>query len=198
MPAVSSLCSHIAQSDDQDSNDIPKAFKSTRVRGGKKPDKGKQKQPPPPPQEHEDEGYEEANNYNHNNNIEVTDHTEAIKVATLDGDYIGAPNPEEEANKIITEVNIIIVQVIVTIPEEVTITTITVNIMAEVTGENPEIITEVEAEGIAVSIEVIVTTNITHIMLMMTTTRWNIMAHLAHIAEDTITHLNIVSRVNMT
>ena len=80
----------------------------------------------------------------------------AIKVATLDGDYKGAPNPEEEANKIITWVNIIIVEVIVTIPEKVTITKIKLNIMADVTGEDPEIITEVEAESIAVSMEIIV------------------------------------------
>ena len=69
---VPSLYSHIAQSQDQDSDNIPKLFKSTKGRGGKKSGKGKQKsqqqpQPPPPPQE-EEEHYEEINNYYHNEN----------------------------------------------------------------------------------------------------------------------------------
>ena len=68
--AVPSLYSHIAQSQDQDSDNIPKPFKSTKGRGGKKSGKGKQKsqqqpQPPPPPPE-EEEHYEETNNYYHN------------------------------------------------------------------------------------------------------------------------------------
>ena len=40
---VSGLYSHIAQSQDQDSDNIPKPFKSTKDRGGKKSGKGKQK-----------------------------------------------------------------------------------------------------------------------------------------------------------
>ena len=39
--AVPSLYSHIAQSQDQDSDNIPKLFKSTKGRGGKKSGKGK-------------------------------------------------------------------------------------------------------------------------------------------------------------
>ena len=70
--AVPSLYSHIAQSQDQDSDYIPKPFKSTKGRGGKKSGKGKQKsqqqpQPPPPPPE-EEEHNEETNNYYHNEN----------------------------------------------------------------------------------------------------------------------------------
>ena len=70
--AVSGLYSHIAQSQDQDSDNIPKPFKRTKGRGGKKSGKGKQKsqqqpQPPPPPPE-EEEHYKEANNYYHNEN----------------------------------------------------------------------------------------------------------------------------------
>ena len=70
--AVSSLYSHIAQSQDQDSDSIPKLFKSTKGKGGKKSGKGKTKpqqqpQPPPPPPE-EEEPYEETNNYYHNEN----------------------------------------------------------------------------------------------------------------------------------
>ena len=50
--AVPSLYSHIVQSQDQDSKNIPKLFKSTKGRGGKKSGKDKQKsqqQPQPPP-----------------------------------------------------------------------------------------------------------------------------------------------------
>ena len=70
--AVPSLYSHIAQSQDQDSENIPKLFKSTKGRREKKSGKGKQKsqqqpQPPPPPPE-EEEHYEEINNYYHNEN----------------------------------------------------------------------------------------------------------------------------------
>ena len=68
--AVPSLYSHIAQSQDQDFDNILKLFKCTKGRGGKKSGKGKQKsqqqpQPPPPPPE-EEEHYEEKNNYYNN------------------------------------------------------------------------------------------------------------------------------------
>ena len=69
--AVPSLYSHIAQSQDQDSNNIPKLFKRTKGRGGKKSGKGKQKsqqQPQPPPPPEEEEHYEETNNYYYNEN----------------------------------------------------------------------------------------------------------------------------------
>ena len=61
--AVPGLYSHIAQSQDQDSDNIPKPFKSTKGRGGKKSGKGKQKsqqqpQPPPPPPEEEEHNEE--------------------------------------------------------------------------------------------------------------------------------------------
>ena len=45
--AVPGLYSYIAQSDDYDVNDIPKPFKSTKGRGGKKSGKGKQQQQQP-------------------------------------------------------------------------------------------------------------------------------------------------------
>ena len=70
--AVPGLYSHIAQSQEQDSANIPKPFKSTRGRGGKKSSKGKSKsqqqlQPPPSPPEQEEQ-YEDINNYYHNEN----------------------------------------------------------------------------------------------------------------------------------
>ena len=66
--AVPSLHSHIVQSDDHDSNEIPKPFKSTRGKGGKKLGKSKQKSQLPPPLEKQEETFEEANNYYHNEN----------------------------------------------------------------------------------------------------------------------------------
>ena len=70
--AVPSLYSHIVQSQDQDADNIPKQFKSTKGKGGKKSGKGKlksQQQPqPPPPSPKEEEQYEETNNYYHNEN----------------------------------------------------------------------------------------------------------------------------------
>ena len=56
--AVPSLYSHIAQSQDQEYNNIPMPFKSTKSRGRKKSGKGKSKpqqqlQPPPPLPEEE-------------------------------------------------------------------------------------------------------------------------------------------------
>ena len=70
--AVPSLYLHIAQSQDQDSDNIAKLFKSTKGKGGKKSGKGKSKpqqqpQPPSPPPE-EEEQYKETNNYYHNEN----------------------------------------------------------------------------------------------------------------------------------
>ena len=66
--AVPSIYSHIAQSDDIDFNEIPKPFKNTRGRGGKKLGKSKQKAQPPSLPEQQEEIYEEANNYYHNEN----------------------------------------------------------------------------------------------------------------------------------
>ena len=69
--AVPGLYSHIAQFQDQDSDNIPKPFKSTKGRGGMKSGKGKQKsqhQPQPPPPHPKEEHYEETNNYYHNEN----------------------------------------------------------------------------------------------------------------------------------
>ena len=70
--AVPGLYSHNPQSQDQDSNSIPKPFKGTKGKGGKKSGRGKlkpqqQPQPPPPPPE-EEEPYKEINNYYHNEN----------------------------------------------------------------------------------------------------------------------------------
>ena len=105
--AVPGLYSHIAQLQDQDSDNIPKPFKSTKDRGGKKLGKGKQKsqqqlQPPPPP-------LKKRNNMKRQIIIITTKITEVIIEAT---DPIGAikavvenliesPNTGEEASKTI-------------------------------------------------------------------------------------------------
>ena len=75
--AVPSLYSHIEQSYDQDTSNIPKPFKNARGEGGKKSSKAKakpqqqqqqqQQQPPPQPPEQEEQ-CEEVNNYYHNEN----------------------------------------------------------------------------------------------------------------------------------
>ena len=83
---VPSLYSHITQSQDQDSNNIPKPFKSTKGHGGKKSGKIKQKsqqqpQPPPPPPE-EEERYEETNNYYHNENDRGNKRPKTLQVST--------------------------------------------------------------------------------------------------------------------
>ena len=69
--AVPGLYSHMAQSQDQDANNIPKPFKSTKTKGGKKLGKGKPKeqQPQPPPPSQYEEQYEDTNNYYHNENL---------------------------------------------------------------------------------------------------------------------------------
>ena len=68
--AVPSLYSHVAQSQDQDVDNISKPFKSTKTKGGKKSRKGnpkvQQPQLPPPPQY--EEQYKDTNNYYHNEN----------------------------------------------------------------------------------------------------------------------------------
>ena len=69
--AVSSLYSHRAQSQDQDSASLPKSFKSARGHREKKSkgkSKSKQQPPPPPPPPEQEEQYEDTNNYYHNEN----------------------------------------------------------------------------------------------------------------------------------
>ena len=109
--AVPSLYSHIAHSDDQDINDIPKPFKSAKGKGGKKSGKGKQKekqqqpQPPPPPPEEQEELYKETSNYYHNQNYRGnTRGPTGGNKAAAEG-LIEVLSHEAEANKAITEAN---------------------------------------------------------------------------------------------
>ena len=64
---VLGLYSHIAQSEDQDPDSIPKLFKSTKGKGGKKSGRGKSK-PQQQPQLLPSSPEEEINNYYHNEN----------------------------------------------------------------------------------------------------------------------------------
>ena len=83
--AVLSLNSHITQSQDQDSDNIPKSFKSTKGRGGKKSGKGKwksQQQPKPFPPSPVEEHYEETKNYYHNENYGGNNRPQTIQGST--------------------------------------------------------------------------------------------------------------------
>ena len=202
--AVPSLYSHIAQSQDQDSDNIPKLFKSTKGRGGKKSGKGKQKsqqqhQPPPPPPK-EEEHYEETNNYYHNETIgaitEATDLTGANKVAAES--LIEAPNKGEGTSKIIIGGNTKAAMGKSTPPpEDITTIIIMVIIKAEVDMAMVVIITEAVVMGEAV-IKAITITNTTNITHMMMAHKWSNMAHHAHFVVVSITLLSIVLRESMT
>ena len=136
--AVPSLYSHIAQSHDQDSDNIPKPFKSTKSRGGKKSGAGRSKpqqqpQPPPPPPE-EEEHYEETNNYYH-----IENYTGNNRGCKPYRGQQGGRNPTEDPNrgggdnKTITGANTKATTDNLTPPmEAITIIIITVIIKAEV------------------------------------------------------------------
>ena len=72
--AASGLHSHTTQSQDQDTDSIPKSFKSTKSKGGKKSEGANQNlnnslnHLPLPPEE--EEPYEMINNYYHNENLQ--------------------------------------------------------------------------------------------------------------------------------
>ena len=196
--AVPSLYSHIAQSQDQDSDNIPKPFKSTKGRGGKKSGKGKQKsqqqpQPSHPPPE-EEEHHEETNNYYHNENHRDNNRgCRPYRGQQGSGrkPYRGSQQ-REEASKIIIRGNTKATMGNLTPPTEaITTINIMVVIEAEVEMAMVVIITEVAAAGEAVieSITITDTTNITHMMMAY---RWSNMAHHVHFAVVSITLLSIV------
>ena len=129
--AVPSLYSHIAQSQDQDSDRILKLFKSTKGKGGKKSGRGKSKpqqqpQPPPPPPE-EEEPYEEITTIIIMRITEViaeaTDHIGVNKVT--EGFKLEDRNKGEGDNKTIIGANTRVTVDDLTPPVEAIITTIT-------------------------------------------------------------------------
>ena len=107
--AVPSLYSHIVQSQDQDSANLPKPFKSARGQGGKK---GKVKskpqqwsQPPPPPTEQEEQ-YEDVNNCYHNENYSGNSRgCRPYRGQYSSQSHIEVLSKGEGDNKIITEAN---------------------------------------------------------------------------------------------
>ena len=149
--AVPSLYSHIAQFQDQDLDNIPKPFKSTKSRGGQKSGKGKskpQQQPqPPPPLLEEEEHYEGQTTITIMKIIEViteaANHTGVNKVAE---NPIEDPNRGEGDNKTITGANIKATADNLTPPmKAITIIITIVIIKAEVDVAVVVIITEVVA-----------------------------------------------------
>ena len=201
---VPGLYSHIAQSQDQDSDNIPKPFKSTKGRRTKKSGKGKQKsqqqpQPPPPPPE-EGEHYEETNNYYHNENYRGNN-KDCRPYRGQQGSgqkpYRGSQqrgrgqqnNYRGQYQGNCGQFN--------TPMEAITAIIITVIIKAEVDMALVVIITEVAAVGKA-AIKAITITNTTNITHMMMAHRWSNMACHAHFAVVSITLLNNVFRVIMT
>ena len=203
--AVPSFYSHIAQSHDQDANDIPKPFKSTKSRGGKKSGKGKQRaqqQPQPSPLLPE---RNKKNNIKKQITITTMKITEVITEAAdpkgdkkaVVGDLIEGPSLREGANKVTIEDNIKTTMGNTIHPVEVIIIIIMTITEAEMDGAMVAIITAVTVteEAIIEAITIINTTSITH---MMMDHRWNNMAHHAYYVVASTTPLNTVSRVSMT
>ena len=201
--AVPGLYSDITQSKDQDSDSIPKPFKSTKSKGGKKSGKSKSKpqqqpQPPPPPPE-EEERYKETKTIIIMRIIEViaevTDHTGVNKVAE---DPLEDPNKGEGDNKTIIGANTKITLDNLTPPmEAITITINMVIIKAEVDVAMVVIITEVMAmkEVVVEAITITNTTNITHMMILH---RLSNIVHYVHFVVALITLPNTVLKESMT
>ena len=176
--AVPSLYLHIAQSQDQILDNIPKPFKSTKSGGKSKP----QQQPQPPilPQK-------KKNIMKRQTTITIMRIIEVItEAANPTGINKGAenliedPNRGEGDNKSITGANTKATVDNLTPPAEaITIIITTVIIKAEVDVAIVVIITEVTAmdEAIIEAITITNTTNITHILMAH---RWSNMAHHVH------------------
>ena len=198
--AVPSLYSHIAQSEGQDSENIPKLFKSTKGRRGKELGKGKEKsqqqpQSPPLPQKKKSIIKRQTTIIIMRiikAIVEATNPTGVIKVAAEN--LIEVLNKGEGDNKTIIGANTKATTNNLTPPvEAITIPIITVIIKAEVDAAMVVIITEVTAMEEAI-IKAITTTNITHMMMVH---RWNNMAHHVHFVVVLITLLRIVSKDSM-
>ena len=201
---VPGLYSHIAQSQDQNSDNIPRPLKSTKGRGGKKSGKGKQKsqqqpQPPPLPQKKKNimkrqttiiilrliEAITEATNPTGVNKAVAENLTEVLNKGEGDSKTIIGANTKANVHNLTPPM------------ETITITIITVIIKAKVDVAVVVIITEVMAmdEAIIKAITITNTTDTTHMMMVH---RWNNMAHHVHFAVVLITLLSIVSKESMT
>ena len=199
--AVPSLYSHIAQSQDQDSTSIPKAFKSARgCRGKKSKGKAKPQQQPQPPPLH----------LNRKNSMKMqitTTTTRIIEVTvealhptganiTVEGHTEGLSKGEED-NKIIiranskaTTDNLILLMVAIT---TITMAIIEVEVtLAMVVTFIDHVVAE---EAITEAITIINTINIT---CMMMDPSLNNMVHHVLFVEVSIILLNIILRENMT
>ena len=202
--AVTGLYSHIAQLQDQDADNIPKPFISTKGRGGKKSGKGKQKsqeqQQPPPPPSKEEEQYEDTNDKYHNKNYRGNNRAyRPIGVNKVVAENLTeVSNKGEGASKTITGDNTKATMGNTTPPTEaITIIIIMVIIEVGVDMVMVVIITEVVTAEEAV-IEAITITNITNITHMMMAHRWSNTVHHVHVVMVSITLLNTVLRESIT
>ena len=201
--AVPSLNSHIAQSQDQDSDNIPKLFKSTKVeernqvKGNRNLNNSLNHLPLP---------QKKRNTMNRQTIIIIIKTIEAITEAAdptrankaVAESLVEVPNKGEGASKIIIGGNTKATVGNLTPPmEAITTIIIMVIIEAEVDMAMVVIITEVMAVGKAV-IKAITITNTINITHMMMAHRWSNMACHAHFAVVTITLLSIVLRESMT
>ena len=174
--AVPSLYSHIAQSQDQDCDIIPKPFKSTKGRGGQKSGKGKQKSQKQP-QLHLPLPQKKKNIMKRQVTIFIMRIIEAITEATnptgvnkvVAENLIEVLNKREGDSKTIIGANTKGTMDNLTPPmEAITITIITVIIEAEMDMAVVVIIIEVMAtdEAIIQAITITNTTNTTHMMIV--------------------------------
>ena len=191
---VPSLYSHIAQSQDQDSNNIPKPFKSTK--GKLKPQQ--QLQPPPSPPE-EEEPYEEINNYYHNANYRGNSRGCRPYRGQQGGKrpFRGSHQRGRGQQKKYRDQYQSNRRQFNTSHGGYTITIITVIIKAEVDMAMMVIIIEVMATDEAV-IKAITITNTTSITHMMMVHRLSNMTHHVHFAVVLITLPNTVFKESMT
>ena len=180
---------------------LPKPFKSTRGRGGKK-GKGKSKpqqqsQPPPPPPEQEEQ-YENVNNYYHNENYKGNNKgCRPYRANIVVGNHTEVPSKGEGDNKIIIEANTKVTTDNLILPMEAIIITIMVIIGAEVVVAMVETILDLAVMEEAI-IKATITTNTINITCMMMDHRLNNMAYHAHFVVVLIILLNIALKGSMT
>ena len=202
--AVPSLYSHIGQSQDQDSDNIPKPFKSTKGRGGKK--SGKANRNLNSSLNHLPLPQKKTNIMKRQTTIIIMRIIEAITEATkptgvskaVVKNLIEVLNKGEGNSKTIKGANTkAAMDNLTPSTETITITIITVIFKAEVDVAMVVIITEVTAmdEAIIEAITITNTSNTTHMMMVH---RWNNMAHHVHFVVVLITLLSILSKESRT
>ena len=179
---------------------MPKPFKSTRSRGGKKSGKSKSKseqqpQPPPPPTKQEEQ-YEKVSMITRIMEV-IIEAADPIGVNTAVGNHIEDPNIGEGDNKTITGTNTkATADNLIPSVEAIIIITMAI-IEAEVVVAMEETISDLAVIGEAI-IKAIIITNTINITHMMMDHRLNNMAHHVHFVVVLIILLNIALKENIT